>query len=203
MECLTGKASPIAWRPWWGAVALCGIFICLAALSPWSTEVLEYRRDRILDGELWRLVTGHLVHLGWPHAAMNVAALVAFVLACLPQWGWRSWAAYSGILALWVSAGLLLFSESLLGYVGFSGVAHGLFVLGLWPMVRRKELLPVVLFAYLWGKLIYEQAWGASVLDESMAGGPVAVDAHLYGAAGAVVILLALGGVHWVRGRRP
>ena len=38
--------------------------------------LLQYDRAALATGEWWRLVTGHLVHLGWDHLALNVAGLI-------------------------------------------------------------------------------------------------------------------------------
>ena len=35
--------------------------------------LLQYDRAALAAGEWWRLVTAHLVHLGWDHLALNVA----------------------------------------------------------------------------------------------------------------------------------
>ena len=37
--------------------------------------LLRYERSAILDGELWRLLTGHLVHGNAWHLALNVAGM--------------------------------------------------------------------------------------------------------------------------------
>ena len=38
-------------------------------------RLLRYDRDAILAGQLWRVLTGHLVHLGGSHLAMNLVGL--------------------------------------------------------------------------------------------------------------------------------
>lgn len=38
-------------------------------------RALEYRRAAVLHGQVWRLLTGNLVHLGWVHLARDVAGL--------------------------------------------------------------------------------------------------------------------------------
>ncbi|HEX7718277.1 MAG TPA: rhomboid family intramembrane serine protease, partial [Woeseiaceae bacterium] len=41
-----------------------------------SRALLRFERTAIADGEPWRLVTGHFVHLGAAHMLMNAAALL-------------------------------------------------------------------------------------------------------------------------------
>ena len=49
--------------------------ILLAAIGGDTVRLAgRYEREAVLDGELWRLVTGHLVHLGWSHTVLNLAA---------------------------------------------------------------------------------------------------------------------------------
>ena len=57
-----------------------GIAVSVAALlaltDDWGRELLRYDRFAIASGELWRLVSGHFVHLAWSHFALNAAALI-------------------------------------------------------------------------------------------------------------------------------
>src|SRR5215207_6327313 len=46
----------------------------LIAGAPALQELLIYDRDKILAGELWRLFTGHFVHLSGEHLLWDMAA---------------------------------------------------------------------------------------------------------------------------------
>jgi rhomboid family GlyGly-CTERM serine protease len=48
--------------------------LCLFLL-PDSTHLFVYDRNRVLTGDVWRLVTGHLVHFSWSHTAYNIVLL--------------------------------------------------------------------------------------------------------------------------------
>lgn len=39
-------------------------------------ELLQYDRQAIADGQLWRVVTGHLVHIGLEHLAWDAAVFL-------------------------------------------------------------------------------------------------------------------------------
>jgi len=101
-------------------------------------------------------------------------------------------------IAFFCSIGILL-DNQFNRYVGLSGVLHGLFVIGgRWEM-RRYKLSGAMLLAIIIGKLMYEQIYGALPGSESVAGGKVAINSHLYGAiAGGVFILL--GRLNMIRG---
>ncbi len=146
---------------------------------------LRYQNDLFSLNQPWRLLTGHLLHLGWQHLLMNLLGLVLIVLISIERPLFQWWLE-SFICALGVSFGLYLFSPDVYWYVGFSGVLHGLFtaaVVDRWPQQPRLYSLWLVLLA---GKLIFEQVSGGGVLTHS----DVIVDAHLYGAASGLIYSL-------------
>ena len=63
-----------------GAALLLAIFAALEAARPWCFEALRYDRDGLRQGELWRLLSAHFVHLGPVHALMNGIGVVLLVL---------------------------------------------------------------------------------------------------------------------------
>lgn len=169
-------------------------FILLACLiliiGIFSTELsvfFRYDRNLITEGEIWRMVTGHFVHLTWSHLLMNLAgfALVfAFFGNLLSNYHWAFFTFFSSVF---ISLVLYLTSPNLIWYVGLSGVLHGLLVLGgLYDYaVRRWE--SILFLSIIFIKLFWEQLYGALPGSEETAGGPVLVDAHLYGAISALV----------------
>src|SRR3569623_2737413 len=79
-------------------LALSSLLIALA--GPDASVALRYERAAILDGEMWRLVSGHLVHLGWSRLVLNLAGLALIWglyqrrLAGFERWGeWLACAA--------------------------------------------------------------------------------------------------------------
>ena len=154
----------------------------LAFLGSPARRALRLDRPRVLEGELWRLFTGHLVHLGWGHLAMNLAGLALVWLLVGAALSPGRWATVLAVCALGTGLGLAL-DPRLHWYVGLSGVLHGLLAAGAVAALRgpgRREAM--VLLALLAAKLAWEQARGALPGSAALAGGPVLVDAHLYGA---------------------
>ena len=121
---------------------------------------LRYDRAAVAAGELWRLITGHLVHLGPSHLAMNVLALaiLAVVLPALATW--RQWLLTFLSSALFIDIGLFAFHPSVEWYVGLSGVLHGLLFAGLVAGFRRRPLETTVIAGLVAAKLIFEQLSG-------------------------------------------
>ncbi|MCH8278820.1 MAG: hypothetical protein IIC12_07825 [Proteobacteria bacterium] len=72
-------------------------------------------------------------------------------------------------------------------YVGLSGLLHGLLVAGILVRLRDLNAETVILAALIVAKLAWEQFNGPLPGSETTSGGPVIVDAHLYGAAGGVL----------------
>ena len=162
------------------AVAVGAIFVALLGTD--ADLALRYDRAAILDGQVWRLLSGHLAHLGWSHLIMNLAALALIwmlVGRLLTAWQWV-WVAV--ICGLGVSGGLLAFNPELVWYVGLSGVLHGLLVSGCLAELRTSHRSAWLLLSLVWIKLIWEQVAGPLPGSEMGAGGAVVVDAHLYGA---------------------
>ena len=63
-------------------------------------------------------------------------------------------------------------------------------VVGSVALLRTGSRIGYLLVAGLAGKLIWEQLAGPLPISESTSGGPVLVDAHLYGTVGGVIALL-------------
>lgn len=144
-------------------------------------HLFQYDRDAILDGEIWRLLSGNFLHLGWPHLGLNLAGLVLIWMFFGERFSTRQWLIIVAGTALAVGAGLLLFTPRVGWYVGLSGALHGLFVAGCMAEMRLKLREGSVLLALIVIKLAWEQWQGPMPGTADMAGGEVIVDAHLYG----------------------
>ncbi|HED33631.1 MAG TPA: rhombosortase [Gammaproteobacteria bacterium] len=171
-------------------------FIQFFQLEGW----FRFDRQLIEQWQLWRLLSGHLTHLNWSHFWLNMAGMfmVAYFFSEYKTTGY--WAGALLFIALGCSAGLML-DNQLDRYVGLSGVLHGLFIIGgRWELTRHKAS-GAVLLVLIVGKLIWEQLYGALPGSESMTGGRVAVNAHLYGAIAGMVYLGVIGQVsRWWQG---
>jgi rhomboid family GlyGly-CTERM serine protease len=153
---------------------------------------LRYQRDAILAGEWWRLVTGHFVHLGWAHLGLNVMGLVLMWTLFLADYTPRQWLIIVAGSIATIDAGFLLLNPELVWYVGLSGALHGVMAAGTLAHLRRREPDGWILAVFLIGKLVYEQVVGVMPYSLKSAGGPVVVDAHLYGAVGALIVTASL-----------
>lgn len=169
------------------ALVLASAALILAAGGQTARLALRYDRGAILDGEAWRLVTGHLVHLGWAHALLNVAGLVLVWILVGTSLAGVGWLIVSIGSVIAMGAGFMLLEPGLGWYVGLSGLLHGLFVAGALAMTLDGQRDGLVMLVLAMLKLAWEQFAGPLPLTADAAGGPVIVDAHLYGALGALV----------------
>jgi rhomboid family GlyGly-CTERM serine protease len=158
------------------------VSFAFALSGPSGNLWFRYDRDAIMAGEIWRIITGHFVHLGWKHFIMNVAGLILIWLLFGRLMSTWKWTVCIIVNALFISIGFILFDKDLNWYVGLSGVLHGMFVCGAIASIVLGYRAEALLLLLLVGKLIWEQLQGALPGSASFAGGDVVVDAHLYGA---------------------
>lgn len=189
------KRRLIDWVP---VLVLLAICLVLAFGGDEIRNLGRYDRLALENGEYWRLLTGHLVHLSWAHLWPNLAAMA--VIGALFQDTFRAsdWVLTGLVSAAAIDAGLYLLDPNLQWYVGLSGVLHGYVAAGAVEWILRRQALGWVLALGLAGKLAYEQTVGAMPFSTGL-GGDVIVAAHLYGASSAAVCAAL---THFVRARR-
>lgn len=181
-------------RQCWVAV---GIVVAITLLLEMGgNEVraaLAYDRDAVQVGQLWRLITGHLVHLGWTHLLLNLAglALVAWIVGhAFSGWQWV-FITLASIVA--IDLGFWFLDTDLGWYVGLSGLLNGILAAGLLAGIVRRERESMVLAVLVIAKLAWEQTTGGPLPgSESTAGGAVVVNAHFYGAIGGLLAAIPL-----------
>jgi rhomboid family GlyGly-CTERM serine protease len=186
-------------------VGLIGAAVVLLAIGGAKVErALRYERAAVLeDGEYWRLLTAHLVHLSAYHLVLNLAGLVLVAVLFPRLFSPGAWLAVGLVSAAAIDLGFLWNEPELEWYVGLSGVLHGILAAGAVAWWRREsKLFAFLLSAILVGKLVWEQGAGDLPTAGTM---PVVVDAHLYGAIGGAIAALGLelSRRMWPHGARP
>ncbi|MCP5092360.1 MAG: rhombosortase [Gammaproteobacteria bacterium] len=179
-----------------GLWLLPGILLAIAILLSLGGETalgwFRFDRGGIGSGEVWRLVTGHLVHLGWPHFALNAVGLLLVWYLVGNAYNWREWLLVSMLAIVTMDIGFWVFEPGLAWYVGLSGLLHGMLAAGLVAKLRHPDKETLALAILLLGKLVWEQVSGPLPGSESTSGGSVIVDSHLYGALGGVLAAILL-----------
>jgi rhomboid family GlyGly-CTERM serine protease len=171
-------------------IAVLAVAIMIGGLFPMLS--LRYERNSILSGEIWRILTGHLVHLTWNHLLLNLGGLALIWLLFGKRLMLAQWLIVLLSCAIAISAGLMVFHPHLNWYVGLSGLLHGMFVAGALGGLFSGYRAEWLLLGLLVLKLAWEQLSGALPGTGELAGGFVVVDAHLYGALTGLAVALLL-----------
>lgn len=104
-----------------------GLWLALLCLIPLllpdaGQSGLEYRREELLAGEIWRLWSGHLVHFSALHALQDGLAGILLTFSLLHWWNGRCLLLRLLVLAPLISLVLLLGVPDMAIYRGASGL---------------------------------------------------------------------------------
>lgn len=170
-------ASPLP-----SALGLVLLFVLLA-LWPAAESLLSYQREAIAAGQWWRVFTAHFVHLNMAHALLNSVGTLMLAVFLRQDIARRDWWTVTLLAPFVISLGLWFKQPTLIGYVGFSGVLHGLLYFG---VIRLLPLMPAMaggILLLLAGRQVWEQtgAYDPEYL-RGLIQGRVMPDAHLFGA---------------------
>jgi rhomboid family GlyGly-CTERM serine protease len=172
---------------WLFPVIYISLSILVMLAGDMGKEALRYDRVWIGQGEAWRLISGHFAHLGWSHLALNSAGLLLVWFLVGGAYSLRSWLLIVGVTLATMDAGFWFLNPDLYWYVGMSGLLHGLLAAAIVTRLQNIDTETVILLLLLIAKISWEQFSGPVPGSESTSGGPVVVDAHLYGALGGVL----------------
>ena len=186
------KSAESAIAFWVLPLVLIAVSCLLAIGGDEAREWFRYDRLAIQSGAYWRLVTGHFAHLGGSHLALNVAGLVLIWLLVGSRATLACWIGVTLFTIFAIDLGFWFLDTNLLWYVGLSGLLHGLLVAGSVAGIRRFLAESAAILALVFGKIVYEQLAGPLPGSELTSGGPVVINAHLYGAAAGLVAGLSL-----------
>ena len=175
-----------------GTLLICAIAGAVYS-SPQLQALLIYDRAAIGDGELWRLVTGNLVHYSASHFAYDVAPLLIAGLLIEIQ-RHRHFIALCLLSGALIGTALYLGKPEVMEFGGLSGIVtaavtflclHGLEKTGAWRWLCLAVLVCLAV------KISAEMAFGSSFL---LGAGPqnfVPVpESHVIGAAAALLLFL-------------
>jgi rhomboid family GlyGly-CTERM serine protease len=157
-------------------------------------EYFRFQSDWRSEGDWWRVLSGHWVHVGWIHLLLNALGLIICVSITTPNWSLKYWCLITAIIGIGIS---LLFTwrhPELNWYVGFSGILFGLYLLAALRLYRHDRLIAILIIMAITGKVLTEQIGAFDFTSADLIGAPVIVEAHLYGLSLAIAIALISGG---------
>lgn len=161
-------------------------------------QLFAYQRADLASAELWRLISGHLLHSNFYHLLLNAGGLLIIMLLH---------AGYQRQLALWWQ---LLFSALLIScllywlqpdiqrYLGLSGILHSLLFFGALLDIKTGKTGGILLTLGILAKIGYEQYQGPDAELGRLISATVAIDAHLYGVISGALLFGLLAFKAWL-----
>lgn len=164
----------------WMNGVLCLLMLGLSIGLP--QERLWLDQHLTMNGQWWRLLTGHLVHSNSTHLLMNLSVFL-LVIFCFENIG--SWIKNT-LVIVFISLGLSFYLLSFTDhhYLGFSGTLHGYLVYCLISDLTANQKANGFMLGLIALKLLTETL-NIPIdggLTASLIGTPIAYSSHLMGA---------------------
>ena len=160
--------------------------VCLGLQCEPTKSYAIWNVYEIHQGQWWRIVTGNLTHTNFAHLAMDLAGL--WVICFLFQPKTKSFLLV--FLYLSVVVGVSLLFTNITSYLGLSGILHGLFAYYALLEALRGRRSSWLLVIGVVGKVIWEHIFGPSATTSEWIHAPIAIQAHLAGTVGGLVLAL-------------
>ena len=169
-----------------------GLGLLFGVFQTIGIDYFYFDRDLIHQGQYWRMLTAHFVHLNIKHLALNLAGLTLVLIIFDRTCSLAAWLILICSSAMLQSMAFYDYLPQVTAYVGFSGVIHSLYVVGALMLFksRQDQSLAMILLALVTLKLLTENLGQGISMTEQMIGGHVLVEAHLYGAFIGVIFAL-------------
>lgn len=171
---------PTQWQYVKAPLAFFVLIVLLELLKPTSTELLGFYPDSIANGEVWRAITGQILHSNTNHMLLNIAGLALVWALHGEYYTSKHYSILMFTSLTLVGAGLVaVYSNTI--YYGLSGIIHTLLIYGAVIDISKHRKTGWLLVIGVWAKVYYELTFGASAATANLIGASVAVEAHLIG----------------------
>jgi rhomboid family GlyGly-CTERM serine protease len=184
------KRAILAWWEHWRLPLIVSVVAVAIQWGGWSGP-LRYDASAISHGQVWRLLTANLVHLGWVHLFRDVPAVFVIWFGFSHILSERGWILLFLVDGLAVTIGLYFFVPSVEWYVGLSGVLYGIVMCAGLLLLPTRPVLGAIMVIGTTVIVLYGVFVGPLAIQELKLGGKVIPKAHLFGLIGGV--LFALG----------
>ena len=177
------KRTILAWGKHWRFPLIVSLVAVAIQWGGWSGP-LRYDASAISHGQVWRLLTANLVHLGWVHLFRDVPAVFVIWFGFSHVLGERGWILLFLVDGLAVTLGLYLFAPSVEWYVGLSGILYGLVMCAGLLLLPTRPVLGAIMVIGTSTIVLYGVFVGPLPIQELRLGGKVIPQAHLFGLIG-------------------
>lgn len=160
-------------------LATTALFAALYLLQGYS-EVLEFHRQQIISGEIWRLWSSHFVHTNSAHFVFNLVAAILIYLTFYSRIKLRELLWSGTIFATLISTTLLLLLPELIWYNGLSGLLHAFVAYFSVRLAKDGSRIFWAALAMVWLKVLLETMMGAGY-GSAVGDMIVITEAHLIG----------------------
>lgn len=177
------------YKQWFTWLAVAVICFAIYFLAPSNSNIIDYNRSLISQGELWRLFTGNFNHTNIYHLLLNIAAFLTIAALHNQHYSFRRFSFVLFYLSSMVGLFIYLFSSDVTLYVGLSGLLHGLIVIGGYFDIRKGMRSGYVLIIGAAIKVAYEQIFNNTEMVSHLIEARVLTEAHLYGLIAGLIFI--------------
>ena len=167
------------------------IMVILELLKPVTVEWLGFYQESVFNGEVWRLITGQLLHTNFNHLLLNSLGVLLIWALHGEYFQLKNYFLLVFISALFIGLGLLFFVDYH-HYAGLSAILHSIIVYGSITDIRNKDKSGWLLLLGVFVKVSYENLFSASSQTAQLIEANVAVEAHFVGALIGILIAFLL-----------
>jgi len=178
----------------WMTLLLSGLAAALFAVAGPAPAEWVYDRDVIAGGQVWRLLSAHLLHSDLEHLLWNLAGLA--ILGSVVERHFGGKLLLGGLLLGSLLVDLVLWTAMpwLSYYCGLSGVLNTLLVTALAALWRQSPQITLLVGAGSLLKILWEMTTGQALLTHTTWAAVPA--AHLAGWLAGLLLVPALWPVH-------
>ena len=158
-----------------------GLFFLFLYLLQSYVAALEFDRQQILAGQVWRLWTGHLVHSHLTHLALNGITAVALYFVFMTRIQAAELLLCAFMFAFVISIILLCQYPSLAWYNGLSGLLHAVVAYLCLRFADTHNKLYWLGFLFVWIKVVLEMLAMQKGYQSELLGMTIITQAHFIG----------------------
>lgn len=155
--------------------------LCLFALQPFALS-LEFSREPVWAGEIWRLWTGHLVHTDVFHLLLNLSPALIIYFAFFPTIRGVELLLCASLFCPLISVALLMFYPAIDWYNGLSGLLHALVAYFSIRLACTQSRIYWAALVLVWTKILVETLAAQSGYVSFIGDMRVINEAHFIGA---------------------